>query len=50
MALLAEVIVATTEERFGAAEMTLPGDVLVPMLLTIELPTAYLFDCACLAN
>ena len=50
MALLTEVTVAATEERLGAAEMALPRDMLMPVLLAVELPATYLFDRAPLAH
>ena len=43
-------MVAAAEERLGAAKMALPGDVLMPMLLAVELPATYLFDRAPLAS
>ena len=35
MALPAEVVISATEERLGAAEMALPGDVLMPMFQSL---------------
>ena len=43
-------MVAAAEERLSAAKMALPGDVLMPMLLAVELPAAYLFDRAPFAD
>ena len=43
MALPAEVVISATEERLGAAEMALPGDVLMPMFLAVKLPATNLF-------
>ena len=44
VARLAEVSVAAPEERLRAAQVALPGDVLVPVLLAVELATADLLD------
>ena len=50
MARLTEVGVSASEEGFRAAQMALPGDVLVSVLLAVELATANLLDGAALAH
>ena len=50
MARFTEVGVTASEEGLRAAQMALPGDVLVSMFLAVELATANLLDGAALAQ
>ena len=46
MAWVAEVVIPAAKECLSAAEVALPSNVIVPVLLAVELPATYLFDLA----